>query len=50
MLLKLNKIITKIQIKLVHLLETKYSKIEVLISYWDKLYGQLYIKSFWNKD
>jgi hypothetical protein len=50
MLHKLNKIISKIQKKVVNLLETKYSKIEVLINYWDKLYGQLYIKSFWNKD
>jgi hypothetical protein len=50
MLYKLNFIIEKIKKKVIHLLETKYSKIDVLISYWDKLYGQLYITSFWNKD
>ena len=42
---KLYKILLKIQRRIRDNGVTKYSKVEVLVNYWDKLYGQLQVRA-----
>lgn len=39
------KSISFIQTRLKNRIETKYAKVDVLLTYWDKLYGQMQLKA-----